>query len=63
MTRNFAIAGLVTISLSGCGGGPCTGWSAIYVSPKDKLTEGTEREILAHNEYGASLKCPAFKPR
>lgn len=41
----------------------CTGWSAIYVSPKDKLTEGTEREILNHNEYGARLQCPAFKPR
>jgi hypothetical protein len=51
------------MTLSGCGGSVCTGWSAIRVSPRDKLTEGTEREILNHNEYGARLQCPAFKPK
>lgn len=49
--------------LSSCAGGVCTGWSAIYVDPEDKLTDGTARQILKHDEYGASLKCPAFKPK
>jgi hypothetical protein len=51
------------ISLGGCGGGVCTGWSATYISKDDKLTEGTARKILADNEYGASLHCPGFEPK
>lgn len=41
----------------------CTGWGPIKISKDDKLTEGTARQILAHDEYGAALKCPAFKPK
>ena len=59
---SFAIAGLA-ISLAGCGGGPCAGWQAIYVSKQDKLTDGTAAQILKHDEYGAKLGCPAFKPK
>lgn len=55
------IVGLGTI-LSGCASGVCTGWGPIYVDPKDKLTDGTAKQILKHDEYGARLKCPTFKP-
>jgi hypothetical protein len=41
----------------------CAGWSPIMVSKSDKLTDGTARQILAHDEYGAALACPAFKPK
>lgn len=51
------------LSLSACAGSTCAGWGPIYVSPKDKLTEGTASSILKHDEYGAALKCPAFKPK
>lgn len=50
------------LSVSGCAGSVCTGWSAIKVGKEDKLTDETAREILKHNEYGARLRCPAFKP-
>lgn len=56
------IAGLA-ISLSGCASGVCTGWGPIKVSKEDVLSEGTAKQILAHDEYGARLKCPAFKPK
>ncbi|QOZ25266.1 hypothetical protein XH93_17980 [Bradyrhizobium sp. CCBAU 51753] len=62
LRTGFAIAGLA-ISLSGCGGSVCTGWSAIYVSKDDRLTPGTSKAILGHNEYGERLGCPAFKPK
>jgi hypothetical protein len=62
LVTGCTIAGLALL-LSGCGGGVCTGWAAIYVSSDDKLTEGTSKEILAHNEYGAKLGCSAFKPK
>jgi hypothetical protein len=55
-------AGLAT-SLTGCAGGTCAGWAAIYVSEDDKLTDGTAKQILKHDEYGAKLGCPAFKPK
>jgi len=65
-TRKFRIvliAGLA-ISLSGCAsGGVCTGWRAIYPSKADKLTSGTSRQILGHNEYGERLGCPGFAPK
>lgn len=60
--RICGIVGLA-ISLTGCGGGVCTGWHSISVSKQDKLTDETATEILKHNEYGARLKCPAFKPK
>lgn len=66
MTRavrtSCGIVGLA-ISLAGCAGGTCTGWNAIYVSKDDKLTPGTASQILKHDEYGAKLGCPAFKPK
>lgn len=41
----------------------CGGFEPIYVSPEDKLTEQTARSILKHDEYGAKMGCPAFKPK
>lgn len=40
--------------LSGCAGSNCGGWSAIYPSRSDVLSEGTADQILKHNSYGAS---------
>ncbi len=54
--------GVATI-LSGCGGGVCTGWKAIYVSNQDELTPKTEAQILKHNRYGKSLSCSGFVRR
>lgn len=53
--------GLATL-LSGCAGtGPgieaCGAWRPILVSRQDVLTEGTARQILAHNETGRALGC------
>lgn len=52
------------ILLSGCAGSGaatrlevCGPWQPIYVSKADVLTEGTARQILAHNEVGRALKC------
>ena len=56
------IAGLGVLTGS-CGGSVCTGWSATYVSPDDKLTDATARKILRDNEYGAKLGCPGFKAK
>jgi hypothetical protein len=49
--------------LGSCGGGVCTGWAPIYVGKDDKLSDKTASAILKHDEYGASLKCSAFKPK
>lgn len=51
------------LALSACGGGVCTGWGVVHARPGDKFTDETAKEILGNNEYGASLKCPAFKPK
>lgn len=51
-TRLSALA--LALLLSGCAGSNCGGWSAIYPSRADKLTEGTADQILKHNTYGAS---------
>lgn len=61
LLRSCVIVGL-GISLSGCFGG-CAGWKPINPSKDDKLTDGTTKQILAHDEYGVALKCPAFKPK
>ncbi len=34
---------------------PCGPWRPILVSRADTLTDGTARQILAHNETGARL--------
>ena len=46
--------------LAGCASGgagidPCGAWRPILVSRADALTDGTARQILAHNETGARL--------
>lgn len=35
----------------------CTGWAPIYPSGNDVLTDGTARQILAHDEFGARMGC------
>jgi hypothetical protein len=55
---------LISLSLlSGCGGGTCAGWEAIYIRKADNFTDATAKEILKHDEYGRKLGCPAFKPK
>jgi len=36
---------------------PCAGWSAILVSKQDVLTDGTSRQVLAHNDHGRAIGC------
>lgn len=43
----------------------CTGWSAIYPAGQDVLTDGTAKQILAHDQHGVNEKCwaaPTKKP-
>jgi len=37
--------------------GPCAGWSVICPSKTDVLTDGTAKQILAHDEHGAAIGC------
>lgn len=52
---------LLAILLSGCVDGSargldvCAPWKPIFVSAADQLTDGTAREIVAHNEVGERL--------
>jgi hypothetical protein len=36
---------------------PCAGWSAIYPSRQDVLTDGTAKQILAHDLHGVAQGC------
>lgn len=36
---------------------PCAGWSPIYASKADTLTDGTAKQILAHDCHGIAVKC------
>jgi len=36
---------------------PCAGWAAIYPSKQDVLTDGTAKQILAHDEHGVASGC------
>lgn len=45
--------------LSGCGT-VCGGFYAIRPSPADKLSRGTEEQIVSHNEHGEKLGCAGF---
>lgn len=36
---------------------PCAGWEMICPSRKDTLTDGTSKQILAHDEHGKALGC------
>ena len=49
---------LISACLAGCAtnkGAACDGWKPIIVTKTDMLTmdDGTKRQILAHNEFGA----------
>jgi hypothetical protein len=46
---------LASCASGGAGIDPCGPWRPILVSRSDALTEGTARQILAHNEAGARL--------
>ena len=46
---------LAACAQSGAGTSACSGWRPIYVSRADVLTDGTARQVLAHNETGARL--------
>jgi len=35
----------------------CTGWRAIYPSRQDVLTDGTAKQILAHDQHGVDMGC------
>lgn len=35
----------------------CTGWSPIYASRDDVLTDGTAKQILAHDRHGVDVGC------
>jgi len=35
----------------------CTGWKPIYPSRQDVLTDGTAKQILAHDEQGVQQGC------
>lgn len=35
----------------------CAGWTPIYPSRSDSMTEGTQRMILAHNRQGVAAGC------
>lgn len=58
--RTLTLLGTL-ILLAGCsatgGGTSCAAWRPIYVSRADVLTEGTARQVLAHNETGRRLGC------
>ena len=58
MTVAF-IAG-IGLTLSGCGT-MCGGFYAIRPSPADKLTRGTQEQIVSHNEHGEKLGCAGFE--
>lgn len=55
--RTLAVMTLMLASLSGCATAPtsefCLVVSPIRPSVQDQMTDGTKRQILAHNEYGA----------
>lgn len=48
---------LILVSLAGCATTPsgdfCDVASVIRPSVQDQMTDGTKRQLLAHNEYGA----------
>jgi hypothetical protein len=46
---------LASCASGGAGIDSCGAWRPILVSRADTLTDGTARQILAHNETGARL--------
>lgn len=57
--RGFAM--VLLLCLSGCAteklASNCAGWRSIHPSREDHLTQGTKRQILAHNEFGVERGC------
>lgn len=49
--------------LASCAGTNCAGWEPIKPSHKDVLTDGTAKQILSHDEFGAAQGCPGFKKK
>lgn len=50
------LAMFAAASTGGCAtSDPCAGWRAIRPARADVLTDGTARQILAHNETGARV--------
>jgi len=35
----------------------CSGWRPICPSRQDVLTDGTAKQILAHDQHGVDMKC------
>lgn len=55
-TISVLLAGAIALLLAGCAttsGNFCDVAAAIRPSVDDAMTDGTKRQILAHNEYGA----------
>lgn len=54
---------IVAIIVSGCANkgfikpDPCAGWSPIYISKADVLTDGTAKAVLAHDLHGVQAGC------
>lgn len=54
------LALLILLASCAGGGGPatdCAAWRPISVSRADVLTDGTARQVLAHNETGRRIGC------
>lgn len=51
----LALALLTGCSKTGAGIDACGPWKPIYVSKEDKFTEGTAKQILAHNLTGQKI--------
>lgn len=52
LTTSFVLVGCVSVQT---GNDFCLVSQAIYIGDKDVLTDGTARDILAHNELGHRL--------
>ena len=51
---------LTSASIAGCAtdkASVCAGWEPFQPSRLDDLTEGTAKQIIAHNEYGIKMGC------
>lgn len=64
-TRRLRLSAMLipALLLVGCKTGPaiksdpCAGWSPIVVSRADVLTDGTAKQILAHDLHGVAAGC------
>jgi hypothetical protein len=59
-TMGLCALPILLASCANTGAGPndgCAGWRAIYVASADVLTDGTARQVLAHNGTGRARGC------